>query len=157
MVRRARAFARLAISLVVVIIVGVVGVPSPAQAAPAGRAGSAPTAATGVGNRLAPGIVAHPNYAGGVATAGIPGYDVPTWSKTYTCVFLDWAHVQVNWQCRLKDPVSGGYLQTHSGSFTNGSATTPTYYYHTADAYLCTVASAGYADGSASDSDTRCN
>jgi hypothetical protein len=97
-----------------------------------------------------------PAYVAGSASPAKPGYDAATWSKTYKCAFAGWAHVRVNWQCRLKDPASGVYLSGHSGSFTTGSATTPTYFFPTANVYLCTVANASYADGSDSDSNQSC-
>jgi hypothetical protein len=101
--------------------------------------------------------VVHPLYTAGSAVAGTPGYDVATWSKTYTCSFAGWAHVQVNWQCWLEDPfthVRLGDLRT--GGFSGGGTTTPTWYHHTSNVYLCTEAYAAYADGSDSDDDERC-
>lgn len=104
---------------------------------------------------LAPAAPPRPDYVPGAASASKPGYDPALWSKTYKCQFPGWVRVQVNWQCALKTP-GGVTLSSHTGYFTSGSYSTPLYYYKTANTYLCTFASAGYADGSGYDSSQSC-
>lgn len=104
---------------------------------------------------LAPAAPPKPDYNPGAASASKPGYDPATWSKTYKCQYPGWVTVQVNWVCSLK--TSGGVtVSSHSGTFSSGSYSTPLYYYKTANTYLCTYASAGYADGSGYDSSQSC-
>lgn len=98
-----------------------------------------------------------PAYVAGSANAFAPTHDAATWTENFHCSFAGWAHVTVNWSCRLKDPTYGVYYSTHTGSFSKGYATTSTFSYTIANTYLCTLAYAAYQDGSASDDDTACN
>ena len=97
-----------------------------------------------------------PDYVAGSSVASYPTYDTTLWAKIYKCTYSGWAHVLVNYQCRLKDPYTGSYLTGFSGSFSDGSENPSARSYKTANVYLCTVASAGYWDGSAYDSDQKC-
>lgn len=96
-------------------------------------------------------------YTAGSAVAGKVSWDQATKSKKYNCAFAGWAHVTVNWECKLKVLGGTNYVQSHSGSFSGGYKTTSTYYYRSGvNTVYCAVAYAAYADGSASASDETC-
>lgn len=98
-----------------------------------------------------------PVAAPGAASAGIPGYDRVAWAKTYACAFAGWPRGKiVFWRCELHDPVTNTEVDGHGGSFSNGSFSTPTYYFRSANIVYCTFAYAVYADNSGSASASKC-
>lgn len=100
---------------------------------------------------------ASPQYNPGNASAFAPYYNSSVALWQYHCVFNGWVHVTTNWTCYVYDKTSGSTVSQHTGSFSNGSYTTPTYYFKKVrTSNLCTVAEAGYFDGSASDSNEKC-
>jgi len=134
--------------LVATILVGVV---SPAHAR------SEVGAVTGSGVQLDDATDVGPMYVAGSASAGIPGYSQAAWAKTYACAFAGWKRGEiVFWTCSLYFPAIQRTVDSHGGSFANGSHSTPTYYYRSANLYYCTIAYAVYADSSDSDVSQRC-
>jgi hypothetical protein len=96
-------------------------------------------------------------YAG-VAVAGIPGWDEVLWATKYKCTYLDWDPLSVNWRCELWNygtPNNHITFQSHTGTFSNGSLDTPTYYYFGVGS--CVYAEAHYSSyTSESDHSSRC-
>lgn len=134
-VRRLLAVATSSMLLAILLLAG------PAAARPADSEGSA----GGVGIR----------YVAGSSIAYI-GYSSGSHSKIWKCSFAGWAHVQVNWSCKLKNPYTGTTYSSRSGSFSDGSHVTPWYYFSKDNVYLCADAYAAYNNGSDSDYDRTC-
>lgn len=125
--------------------------PAAAVAAPAAR----PHGGVSVSVELVATSDLGPAYVAGSSVAAYPVYDTFTWSKIYKCTYAGWAHVQVNFQCRLQNPFTGTTYTGFSGSFSGGSYNPSARSFRTADTYLCTYASAAYNDGSDGDTDTK--
>jgi hypothetical protein len=128
---------RLASFVVLIALVAAVTPPAAAAAAP-------PKLSAGSVSVTVEMVPLGPDYVAGSAVASYPTYDVSLWAKVYKCTYAGWAHVLVNYQCRLKDPFSGYYLAGFTGSFSNGYANPSARTFRTANVYLCTLATAGY-------------
>jgi hypothetical protein len=97
-------------------------------------------------------------YVAGAATAVAPSWSSSAQGWYFRCSYAGWAHVRVNFTCKLVNGFTNTTLFSRSGSFSDGSHLTSQFFYKkSSSAYLCTVASASYADGSDSDSERRCN
>jgi len=112
------------------------------------------SANSGHGQELRPASV---QYVAGGATATKPIYEWMSGLVTYHCVYNGWAQVKVNYSCNLQT-LDGTLLSSHTGSFTNGQKTTATFsFLKSGSTTLCAVAQGAYADGSDSDSHSKCN
>jgi len=94
-------------------------------------------------------------YVAGGANAQKPTYDPSTGMLTWKCVFNGWAGVSVNSTCSLT--LNGTTVSSHSKTFTGPQYSTALFYNSKVEnVTYCTVAYAIYANGSDSDTTTRC-